>query len=473
MRTSRTERSGRCRRILVALTLVSAPGLLGPSQAQAQIRPQATPFTTEGCAQYQVTRPPNGGVKVDAGALKTCIEALRKAIAESPAETDAKALAASNPADASLQNIPAVTSAIERGAEATAPGSTEAQKHFQLKKIYLAYTNIRLWERCAQKRQQEDVRDANASATASRDKCGSTTTLTASEAAALQDEFGRFSEQLNLALKGHGIAQPFAATLVTGFAFVAADDAADTGKPTDAPSKEGVDAAGASGAGFITFESLHFFSHPNRAFDIDLTGTLGVRPALAILEPESDQSIRVAQYKQAFVWSFAVEPNFRVADLAEVSAFVGGGQTILNSTQSLVENGSNSQVAMVSGGDAGATFLEFGTKLSIFAETLDLLHLSKGLLSPMLGFSFGYRKDERFKAIILPDDLGNPRDRLFVRLSTSAIPLTDPSRTDKPFTLTFSLEHEWARRGGSAAVPHGTRVLIRGDLDLFKAADGK
>jgi hypothetical protein len=58
-------------------------------------------------------------------------------------------------------------------------------------------------------------------------------------------------------------------------------------------------------------------------------------------------------------------------------------------------------------------------------------------------------------------------------LSTSAIPLTDSARPDQAFTLTFALEHEWAKKGGDGAVPHGTRILIRGDLNLFKANDSK
>jgi len=55
-------------------------------------------------------------------------------------------------------------------------------------------------------------------------------------------------------------------------------------------------------------------------------------------------------------------------------------------------------------------------------------------------------------------------------MATNAIPFQDASAADnRTLTLTFSLEYEKALRGGVDAVPSGTRVLIRGDINLFKA----
>jgi hypothetical protein len=55
-------------------------------------------------------------------------------------------------------------------------------------------------------------------------------------------------------------------------------------------------------------------------------------------------------------------------------------------------------------------------------------------------------------------------------MATNAIPFQDASTADnKTLTLTFSLEYEKPLRGSPTGVPSGTRVLIRGDLNLFKA----
>ena len=439
--------------------------LLAPAIATGQIVPQATPQATPGCAEFQVIRPPRDVAKpiaLNYPKLRDCIEALRKAVIEPPT-ADVIARALSNERGALQPNEAAVVArAAAAASEEADPGASEEQKHLRLKKIYLSYTRLRLWVDCARR----DPMDPGG-------KCRPAKPLAASERAELEDTFGQFAETLHLSLKGHGLTQPFAATLVTAFSFQNAGSAAETGAGVPA-TEESDQRNTSSAAGYVVFESVHFFARPERRFDVDVTGTLGFRPALTLLEPEEGATTGLlAQYQQAFVWTVAFEPNWRVADLAEVGGFVGVGETILSSTNALVENGANSQVAIATGADAGARFVEFGAKIGIYAETLDLLHLSKGLLSPMLGFSFGYRRDQRFESIVIPENLGNAQDRLFLRLSTSAIPLTDSARPDQPFTLTFALEHEWARKRGAGAVPHGTRVLIRGDLNLFKATNNK
>jgi hypothetical protein len=451
---------------LVSVSVIAGVFLLSPAVASAQIEPQATPYTTSpGCSRFQVTRPADKVTVFNLKDLTDCIDALRRAITTPPAQDIIDKRQAPNTRPGETGRDAAIQKVAE-DAEATAPGSLEEQRHFKLKKIYLAYARIRYWVDCAAREPAAGRKPGEGTP-----RCVPATGLTEDQRADLLRIHGEFSEELHQALKGHGLTQPFAATLVTAFAFENAGDAGDTGSSEDTGngSEKGADTH-ASGAGYVVFESVHFFSRPGRRMDLNLSGSIGVRPVLTLLRPQDDPAgAFTAKYQPAFVWSMHVEPNVRVGDLTEFGVFFGGGQAILNSTQALIENGANSHIAVTAGGEAGASFLEFGARLGIFAESLDLLHLNKGLLSPMLGFSIGYRRDRRFEFVALPDGLGNAQDRYFIRLSTSAIPLTDSARPDKAFTLTFALEHEWARKDGIAEVPHGTRVMVRGDLNLFKA----
>jgi hypothetical protein len=450
---------------LLSLPLAAGLSVLMPVPAAAQVVPQATPLATEGCAEYQVVRPPGAQITLDLTRLRNCIDALRNAVTAPAADTVVRAIGVTAGRTLLPEEERLVARAAAVAAEEADPGAEEERRHLRLRKIYLSYARLRLWVDCA----------LRPSTTTSG--CRLSQPLSADQRAVLADTFGQFAEALHLSLKGHGLTQPFAASLVTAFSFQNAASASKTGSAAAAPAGPGEtddSSSTSAAAGFVVFESVHFFARPERTFDVDVAGTIGFRPALTLLTPKDAAATSlIAQYQQAFAWSVAFEPNWRVADLAEVSGFVGVGEAILSSKTALVENGSNSQLAIATGADAGARFIEFGAKVGIFGETLDLLHLSKGLLSPMLGFTLGYRRDQRFESIVLPDGLGNPQDRLFLRLSTSAIPLTDSARPDQLFTLTFALEHEWARTRGTGAVPHGTRVLIRGDLNLFKATNDK
>jgi hypothetical protein len=385
---------------------------------------------------------------VDVRALIGCIgkmaELLKNAVA-GPALT--RAIDAAGPG-ASAADVVRASKAV---ATASNPEVDEDQVHLQLKKIYLAYTRLTSWMHI-----------------------GAAQDIDLGLRAALATDYGQFAEDLNVALKGHGLSQPFAATLVTAFSFVSAgkDDtsSSETGKTADTNK--------ASGAGYVEFESLHFFSRPSHRFDVDLAGTIGFRPALTVVVPDQSNAavaLRTAQYQQAFVWSVAAEPNFRCADLSEIGLVATIGETILTSSHTLLENGDNSQVAVTTGanGSDSAFYWELGGRLNIFSDSLDLLHLSKGLLSPMFGIAGGVRRDQRFRGLELPGGPTAQDYRLFLRLSTNAIRLTDPARADKPFVLTFALEYEKPMHDGDGAVPHGTRVLIRGDLNLFKATNGK
>lgn len=478
----------RVRTVLALLVLFACP-------AWAQVKPQLAPWTIPeagftDCDQIFLYSPSAfrgapafapAALGDTAQTLTKCFNALSKAI------DDAEQAAAQSAVNATTAGKNTTTppgqpggappgqaagaAANTKGAKATAPvAAAEDETHTALRKIYLSYRNARQWARRFEK-----------IATSPADRT------------AVTKSYDGLSEHLQQALSAHGLTQPFAATLVTGFSLhdasapkTAGSASASTGTGNGNASTSTPSAGtGADAAGFVDFESAHFFSEPGRWWDVDISGLLGFRPTLALVSTSSTGSDQgsgsgqtssattvVADYQQAFVWGIWPEFNFRLADLAEVTPFVGLGETILTSTQSLVQQDGNTAIGTIATNQAskGAVFVETGAKLSIYAQSLDILHLSKGLVTPMFGFAAGLRRDSRFPQEGILATVQSPTQRLFVRMATNAIPFQDASSADnKTLTLTFSLEYEKALRGGANAVPSGTRVLIRGDLNLFKA----
>src|SRR5690606_29221479 len=157
--------------------------------------------------------------------------------------------------------------------------------HQTLRKLYLAYTRIRRWV------DKLSPRVENA------------------DHVALHVEYQRFSEALSIALKAANLSRPFSASLLTGFSI---QEAGGNGTAEVGTS--------AGGVGLLAFESMHFFAQPNAVFDLGISGTLGFRPALVVVEPAEGEEVdadRYAEYRQGFAWSVYVEPNFRLADLLE------------------------------------------------------------------------------------------------------------------------------------------------------------
>ena len=466
-------------------------------RAWAQIKPQLAPLTipdhpecdpiflyspTPDLKGVDLSKSGAGATQPDASTVKgptldprvgdllvTCFEALRQSInaAENAAAQNAVAATTKKDGAGSVQkDTPPAKSATPVAAISTA----EDEAHTALRKIYLSYRYSRKWWQRF---------DRLSSSLGDRSK--------------VTRSYNALSEHLEQALSSHGLTQPFAATLVTAFAIHDASASKGAGSSTPSTGSGNGNSTmttqsagtGADAAGFVAFESAHFFSEPGRWWDVNISGLLGFRPTLALVSAPptttgqtsnsaqaSATTTVIADYQQAFVWGISPELNFRLADLAEVTPFLGLGQTILTSTQSLVQQDGNTAIGTIATNQAskGAFFSEAGVKLSIYAQSLEILHLSKGLITPMFGFGAGVRRDNRFPQEGILAAAKSPTQRFFIRMATNAIPFQDASAADnKTLTLTFSLEYEKALRGGVDAVPSGTRVLIRGDINLFKA----
>ena len=469
---------------------VIALSLTHPAICSAQIKPQIAPWTIDGhpeCNRYFLFRPSetrrvaNPKWTMDSGLLGTstkpsemeltaCLKLLSKDINASQSNAAQRVVnaLADAPADKSddqqgktpsAAHLPGQQAGASKKADDTGQptgtltqSSGEQDAHVALKKIYLAYRNARWWV-------DDDNRDSNA----------------LDARIAVRAAYNELAEHLQTQLEAHGLTQPFAATLITAFAIHSTGSQTLSADAKTAPADTG---STASAAGFVAFESMHFFSAPGRHYDVDVAGLIGFRPTLSLVTPLGNagaNSPLIAQYQQAFNWAVYFEPNFGIADLAELTPIFGLGQTILTTTQSLIENGANSQVGITATNDAakGAIFDEVGIKLGIYSQSLAMVHLNKGMLTPTFGFAVGLRRDNRFTRTGALQGVPSPEQRVFVRMSTDAIPLQDPNPEDRALTLNFALEDQKPLKGGSFSVPSGTRFLIRGDLNLFKATQAK
>jgi hypothetical protein len=57
-----------------------------------------------------------------------------------------------------------------------------------------------------------------------------------------------------------------------------------------------------------------------------------------------------------------------------------------------------------------------------------------------------------------------------LRFQIDGLQLANKDQADKPFTIGFSVDFDGPLHRTGNFVPSGTRLLIRGDLNLFKAA---
>ncbi len=466
-----------------ATTLSAAIVWLAPLTVGAQVRPQVAPLvTSEVCRDYQNFTPkallknlrPRAADEI-AATLQGCFLELRGALDELASSAASKTSGArpvgpTVPTDTPpsqkqiagtrmLDGASAAQATIAQSATTT--DTYERQVHVALVKAYLAFRNLQRWKTFIDEQ-----------ATKSDSRSGVVTA------------FNGLAEQLQDVLARHGLTQPFAATLVTAFALTSAGGAAT--EPAASPNGT---AAGGTGsgdtsteaAGFVNWQSIHFYAAPDRPFDVSVAGTFGFQPVLAIVQPAPDQAGSPGQgdglttkFQQAFVWSVAAQPNWRVADLAEVSVFGRVGQSILSAATTLNQNTTPPTVDVApSGGSRAELFTEFGAGISIYGRSLELLHLNRGLLTPMFAFSAGLRRDNRFTVARDLLRIASPEQRVFLRVQVDGLQLENRGAADKPFTIGLSVDFDGPLHQAGTALPSGTRILIRGDLNLFKAAQSQ
>lgn len=486
---------------IVCLVLMTAVGVLHPLEALPQVRPQIAAFVTPGCRDFHGFTP--DGLKVtskdvvarakgDAASgresLEACLSQLHGAVlklADTAAPVgrqvrDNATLTTPRPTPRGRPGLSprtrteeeSVQTAKQQGADAadtavkeasTTADTQEELVHLQLVRTYLAFRNLQRWKEAIDGSAEADV-DFRRNVVAA---------------------FNALADLLHEVLAKHGLTQPFAANLVTAFSLnaVGSNSSGKIGSAstTPAPGSSSTPAAdvpqGADPAGFVMWESIHFYAAPDRAFDINLAGNFGFQPVLALVQPAPNQTGSspadiAATFQQAFVWSAAAQPNFRVADLAEVSVIAKLGQSILGSAATLIQNGDQGivHVAARNGTGRAEIFMETGARIAIYGQSLEVLHLKRGLLTPMFSFAAGLRRDNRFSRSGVLESVDSPEQRVFFRVQVDGLQLANKDQSDKPFTIGMSVDFDGPLKRTGNYVPPGTRILIRGDLNLFKAA---
>jgi hypothetical protein len=475
-----------------------------PLPLNAQVTPQIAPLVTAGCVRFDAYTP-SGYFKEafkpeehrdQIPALVKCISDMTDAVIR----TSARGRPASTPetpetpaaTSAALMTPPRESPRTLRAAAFTQGGSNsptppptkkpnppaipstlEEQLHTEVVKEYLSYRRLRRWNSAYQ----------------------ASAKVLPEERASLQDVFNDLSETLENAVTEHGISQPFSADLVTAFSLQQAGAQSSTnGGTTGTQSSSTGSTNGGQGtvqqaasntnagaAGFVRWQSIHFYADPERRFDVDIAGQFGFEPALALTQQSGGTGTSsapsgsiLATYQPAFMWSVAAEPNARIADLAEITGFFRFGQSVLNTTQSLIENGENSAVVVAAQNNTGRAegFWEGGVGISIYSQSLEVLHLKKGLLTPMFALSGGLRTDNRFSKDGVLATFDHPEQRMFLRFMIDALQVADKKQPDSAFSIGLSVDFEKARfqHANQPYVPSGTRILVRGDLNLFKAS---
>jgi len=239
---------------------------------------------------------------------------------------------------------------------------------------------------------------------------------------------------------------------------------------------------------YIHWESQHvgFTYDEDRQFDFSLGGRFGFQSALTLVQtapPSTPQSTTAAtsspkvpssQYQEAFAWDIKGQSHLHINE-STLEAFVTSGQVILNSNSQLVDTGGGQQeIVVLAGQDASraAWFFEGGIGFKKFDRAVELQHEDPST-PPKIDISLAYRHDLRFEqdnnALV---SFRSPTERVVFRFMLTGIRVTDRRDPKKPatFSVSFGVEHEFALHAGG--VPSGTKLLIRGDLNVLQALRG-
>ncbi|MBI3492975.1 MAG: hypothetical protein HY047_14530 [Acidobacteria bacterium] len=435
-------------------------------------------------SQAALAKAKDAGQTLSASSLRTCIEALIPRINDVPDQIETSAdkrltealqqakkaaLAANDQALASALE-PAITKAAlgltdavkqiaespttEKKLAATinaaltqaASSYTEVEAHKQLVDFYLTYKRLKRWAKQFGGAKVDTV-DAG-KMTASLDQ--------------LQDAIYK-------KLGSHGLYAPFSAELVTGATFLTAQNGSSAFISSS-------DSKNATVSAYVAWESRHFGDEDRSQIDASLAGRFGFIPALTLVQQQgSSTQSTAAKYQDAFAWSTTAKGNVKwYAAEAEIPFAATYGQFILTTDTSVIDqtNGSGGTTRTVlvpvdNGAGDAQSFWEFTTGLNVYGRSLHVVHAEKNFINPVFSAVIGYKHDTRFQADRALVKFDSPAERLVFRIFTAPM-LVKTNSSAKPLAIAFGVEHEWAARGTNT-IPSGTRIILRGDVDLLKA----
>ncbi|HXD75981.1 MAG TPA: hypothetical protein VN628_19690 [Vicinamibacterales bacterium] len=345
---------------------------------------------------------------------------------------------------------------------------TESDKHDRLIKEYGTLRMLRRWDR-------KIVDDyGNVKGTAS--------TIEQTRYSTLESAFDSYESRVNSELTSHNLAQPFSGVLKLGAAFL------ERGGSTTPSGTTAAGDAGTANQGVVAhidFESKHFGSDAGTAVEGSFGATLGFQPALTFLQPaaadangQKNAAQQTTSYQNAFVFNVSGNAHLSTFRAGEVTLSGRVGVVNLLNDVTVVDNGSNSYIAVPFGHDTTSLYSEVSGHVNLYRTGMDVAHLEKATLTPLFHLEAGIRRDPRFEAAG-PGYYKSSR-RVFMRVSAENVPILQQldNGTSKTFMLAFEWEYEapwWGSPDagdGTVKIPSGNRLVIRGDVNLLKALKG-
>jgi hypothetical protein len=361
---------------------------------------------------------------------------------------------------------------------------TEDKIHEALMSQYLAYRNLKQWYTDAEANYRTQGTSSDFHAFAS-----------------LAASYSQLRDRITAQMQLHGLALPFSAQLVTGASMFQTSGAvpnAPGGQQGNVQSSS--TASSVSPSAFVAWDSRHWGAEDGRRGEVSLTGKFGFIPSLTLVQPlatatnapaattttststvavaapsstATPQTSLTAAYQEAFVWSTGTKMHIRAGDNGETSIRASVGQSILTTNTSVVDQGPNSYISIpvTNGTGQAEAFWEVGGDLNIYSQGLEMVHVSKTELNPLFHIEGGFRHDNRFKQDGPLVGFAAPTNRYFFRFMLGNIPITSSDSTGiHTFSLSFGLEREgpWHNTSAAPEVPAGTRIIIKGDLNILK-----
>jgi hypothetical protein len=368
--------------------------------------------------------------------------------------------------------LEACSKRLDEASAATARQDSTTVAHADLVSQYLSYIRLRKWAKAAGMMEKPTLAQ---------------TTLP--QQVSTRATFDALSARMPDRLKKHNLMQLFSAVLVSGPMF------GDTGEVASDMNGKSADFGGMA---TILWQSAHFGSEDGWGkWDFTMGGRFGLQPVLLMVKEDTeagdeaeegevqdgdveeggDEPAPEPEHQQALGYTMGIGVNRRIGDYSELSVSTKIGGSYLLAGPLLVDRGvSDSYVAVAADNGTGRTawMWEAGVDFNMFNAPVTLLHIAKDLLSPQLSAGLAIRRDSRFKkdGDLLAFD--NPEWRLVYRFMLDAVTVADRRQVGedpKSFTFGFGVEYERALKG-SSTIPSGTRFIIRGNVNLFKALKG-
>ena len=230
----------------------------------------------------------------------------------------------------------------------------------------------------------------------------------------------------------------------------------------------------------FTLESAHFGWQGEHMADGSFRAQVGFQPVLTVLSATTESAGKaavVSVLQPALVTSVGGRFGFPMEKIiSELSFVVSTGAARPTADAVTFDDKKPPLVAspVKDGSTKTAWFSETGFEFTMFDNPVRVLHAEKGLVNPAVLVAGGYRYDARFRAdefSSLGDGFTASPHRLYFRFMVDTVKTVsrrEVAEKPKTFDLGFGIEYE--RSLGTSSVPSTTRFVIRGNINLLKAA---